>query len=285
MRSRIVLATCRAWPELDASDRSLAAALHERGFDVEAAPWNGPFSPFARAAGVVIRATWDYHRAPADYSAWLDRLDAGRTFNVPDLVRWNLDKTYLNALAARGVAVPVSAVVEANAAAVAAALDRLALSEAVIKPVVGASGFGVERVSRGQETEAVARVQATTSGPRLLVQEFLPEVAAGEVAGVFLGGTFSHGLRRVPAAGEFRVNSQYGGRTEAVDLGPAVVSAMATIVSHLPRESVYARIDGVVRAGRFVLMEVEVNEPGLGLHLSAGAGDRLAAAVVTRLER
>jgi glutathione synthase/RimK-type ligase-like ATP-grasp enzyme len=285
MRSRIVLATCHAWPELGASDRCLATALERRGFDVAAAPWNGPFSPFARAAAVVIRATWDYHRALADYSAWLDRLDAGRTFNAPDLVRWNLEKTYLNALSARGATVPISAVVEANTAAVAAALDRLALAEAVIKPVVGASGFGVERVSRGREAEAVARVQATTAAPRLLVQEFLPEVAEGELAGVFLGGAFSHGLRRVPAAGEFRVNSQYGGRIEAADLGPAVVAAMATIVSQLPHESVYARIDGVIRAGRFVLMEVEVNEPALGLHLSAGAGDRLAAAVVGRLEQ
>src|SRR5262245_27499235 len=100
MRDRIVLATCRTWPELDASDRCLAVALEQRGFDVEAAPWNGPFAPFARAAAVVIRATWDYHRALADYSAWLDRLDAGQTFNVPALVRWNLEKTYLNALAA-----------------------------------------------------------------------------------------------------------------------------------------------------------------------------------------
>lgn len=37
------------------------------------------------------------------------------------------------------------------------------------------------------------------------------------------------------------------------------------------------------RNGRFVLMEVEVNEPGLGLHLAPGAGDRFAAALVARI--
>jgi hypothetical protein len=46
---------------------------------------------------------------------------------------------------------------------------------------------------------------------------------------------------------------------------------------------VYARIDGVVQGPRFVLMEVEVNEPGLGLDLVPGAADRFADALVRHL--
>ena len=243
---------------------------------MEHAPWNGPFEPFAGADAVVIRASWDYHQALDDYRRWLDRLDPVRTFNTPDLVRWNLEKTYLLELAARGAPVPASAVVAADAATVADALQRMALSEAVIKPTVGASGVGVERVSRGHEADALARVRAVTGAPRLLVQEFMAEVAGGEMAGVFLGGAFSHGLRRAPASGEFRVNSQYGGRTEAATLDDETIEAMTRVLRMLPGEPLYARIDGVRRAGRFVLMEVEVNEPGLGLHLAPGASDHFA---------
>ncbi|MGH7344241.1 MAG: ATP-grasp domain-containing protein, partial [Candidatus Rokuibacteriota bacterium] len=130
---------------------------------------------------------------------------------------------------------------------------------------------------------ALARVRAVTRSPRLLVQEFVPEVAAGEIAGVFFAGVFSHGLRRVPAAGEFRVNSQYGGRMEAVALDDATTEAMRRVLGSLPGEPLYARIDGVRRDGRFVLMEVEVNEPGLGLDLAPGAGDRFADALAARL--
>ena len=283
MIGRVVLATCRAWPELSSSDRCLAEALERRGLHVESAPWNGPFERFGGAAAVVIRATWDYHQALDDYRAWLDRLDATRAFNPPALVQWNLEKRYLTELGARGAPVPRSAIVEADAALVASALERMALAEAVIKPTVGASGVGVERLWRGREAEALARLRAVTSSRRLLVQEFISEVAAGEIAGVFLGGVFSHGLRRVPAAGEFRVNSQYGGRMEAARLDEATIRAMTHVLSLLPSESLYARIDGVQREGRFVLMEVEVNEPGLGLHLASGAGDRFAEALVGRL--
>jgi glutathione synthase/RimK-type ligase-like ATP-grasp enzyme len=283
MPNPIVLATCRAWPELGASDRVLADALERRGWRVEAAPWNGPFAPFARASAVVIRATWDYHHALDEYRVWLDRLDSTHTFNAPRLVRWNLEKTYLHELAARGVRVPPSVVVDADAEAIAGALDRLHLVDAVIKPTVGASGVAVERVSRGREADTLSRLRSVTRSAKLLVQEFVPEVTAGEVAGVFLGGLFSHGLRRVPTPGEFRVNSQYGGRMEASTLNGATVAAMMRIVDLLPHEPLYARIDGVCRDEGFLLMEVEVNEPGLGLHLAPASGERFAAALLDHL--
>ena len=231
----------------------------------------------------MIRSTWDYQDLVDDYRAWLDRLDPARVFNAPELVRWNLEKTYLMELAAQGAPIPASRVVDARASAVAGALEELSLTDAVIKPTVGASGVGVARMARGEEVAALSRLRDVSSSSRLLVQEFIAEVAAGELAGVFFDGAFSHGLRRVPAAGEFRVNSQFGGRMEAAALDPATVAAMRDVLRILPSAPLYARIDGVVHRGRFVLMEAEVNEPGLGLHLSPGAGDRFAEALATRL--
>jgi glutathione synthase/RimK-type ligase-like ATP-grasp enzyme len=278
----ITLATCAAWPALSASDACLAAALRARGRAVASAPWNGPFAPFTRGP-VVIRSTWDYHEAPDDYLAWLDRLDPGRTFNPPSLIRWNLAKTHVLDLAQRGAPVPRSLVAVAEPGAVAAALTALGLRDAVIKPLVGASGFGVERVARGGEADALARATARKPTAHVLVQEFLAGIAGGELAGVFFDGAFSHGLRRVPVAGEFRINAQYGGRMEATALASDVVSQMATVLALLPERPLYARVDGVVQAGRFVTMEVEVNEPDLGLNLVAGAAERFADALLARL--
>jgi glutathione synthase/RimK-type ligase-like ATP-grasp enzyme len=279
----VVLATCAAWPALSASDQRLAEALETRGRTVEVAPWNGPFDPFARAGAIVLRATWDYHTALEPYRDWLASLDPARTFNPPAVVRWNLEKTYLLDLAARGATLPRSMVVPADAAAVAEALDAMGVADAVLKPTIGASGFGVERVRPGGETTAIDRMRATKPAGRLLVQEFVPEIVGGELAGVFFAGVFSHGLRRVPAPHEFRVNSQYGGRLEPATLSDETIRQMAAVLALLPGEPLYARIDGVQRAGRFLLMEVEVNEPGLGLHLASGAAERFAAALLARL--
>ena len=279
----IVLATCDAWPDLTPSDACLATALRTRGWDPRTAVWSREFAPFAGAHAVVVRATWDFHEAPESYLGWLDRLDPLRTFNAPSLIRWNLAKTHVLELGHRGAPVPRSLEAAAEPGAIADALDALGLREAVIKPLIGASGVGVERVTRGEESAALARARTVKSSDRLLVQEFLPAIAAGELAGVFFDGAFSHGLRRLPAAGEFRINSRYGGRMEAAVLRPAVVAQMREILALLPERPLYARIDGVADGDRFVVMEVEVNEPGLGMDLVPGSGDRFAEALLARL--
>jgi len=285
MPSPIVLVTCSGLPELSASDQRLAAALRARGCAVHAAPWNGPFEPFAGAEVIVVRSSWDYHEAPDAYRAWLDRLPPGRTFNAPELIHWNLSKAHVLDLGARGAVIPRSRLVAAEPAAVAAALEALGLQEAVIKPAIGASGVGVERVRRGEEAAALGRARASLATDWVLVQEFLAGIEHGELAGVFFDGAFSHGLRRVPAPGEFRVNSQHGGRMEAAALPSDLVSQMAAVLSLLPAPALYARIDGLARDGCFVLMEAEVNEPGLGMHLAPGSADRFAEALLSRLGR
>jgi glutathione synthase/RimK-type ligase-like ATP-grasp enzyme len=279
----IVLVTCTTWPELSASDRCLAAALGARGHRVDVAPWNGPFAPFANAAAVVVRSAWDYHQAPEAYRGWLQALAPARTFNAPDLIRWNLSKSHVLELGARGVRIPRSRLTVAEPTAVAAALAALDVEVAVIKPAIGASGVGVERVRRGAEAEALERAGAQPATTHVLVQDFMPGIEHGELAGVFFDGDFSHGLRRVPAAGEFRINAQYGGRMEAAALPADVVQQMTAVLALLPAPALYARVDGVAADGGFTLMEVEVNEPGLGMHLAPGSGDRFADALLARL--
>jgi glutathione synthase/RimK-type ligase-like ATP-grasp enzyme len=278
----IALATCARWPRLYPSDARLAEVLRARGHDVVAAPWNGAFAPF-EARAVVVRATWDYHDAPDAYLVWLDRLDPRRVFNSPALIRWNLSKAYLLDLAARGAPVPRCREAAADPDAIAGALRALDLRDAVIKPLFGASGAGVERVTVDSAAPALARARSRKAFDRVLVQEFLPEIAGGELAGVFLGGTYSHGLLRAPASGEFRINSQYGGTMEAHPLPREVVDRMTDVLALLPDRPLYARIDGLVRDGQFLLMEVEVNEPALGLDLAAGAAERFAEALEHRL--
>jgi glutathione synthase/RimK-type ligase-like ATP-grasp enzyme len=279
----IVLATCAAWPALGASDECLAAALASRGARVRSAPWNGAREPFRDASAVVVRATWDYHHAPDAYEHWLAALDPARTFNAPSLIRWNLSKAYVLELGRRGAPIPRSIEATAQPSAIADAVRALDAAEAVIKPLVGASGSGVERVTPGAEAAALERARAGKALDRVLVQEFLGEIADGELAGVFFDGVFSHGLRRIPARGEFRVNSQYGGRMTPAELPASTVAAMRDVLDLLPARPLYARIDGVARGDRFVLMEVEVNEPALGLDVAPGAADRFADALLARL--
>jgi glutathione synthase/RimK-type ligase-like ATP-grasp enzyme len=129
--------------------------------------------------------------------------------------------------------------VPADAAAVAEALETMGATDAVLKPTISASGVGVERVRPGGEAAAIGRMRATKAADRLLVQEFVPEIAGGELGGVFFDGRFSHGLRRVPAPHDFRVNAQYGGHCGS--RWRSVVRSRAGAVLYCPRRWVGRR--------------------------------------------
>ena len=62
---------------------------------------------------------------------------------------------------------------------------------------------------------------------------------------------------------------------EAAAVSPPLVSEMAAVLALLPASALYARVDGVVVDGRFVV--------SLGLDLAPGAADRFAQALLARL--
>ncbi len=131
---RLMLATCMEWPELSESDALYAAALADLGMDVGSAPWNGPFEPFSGASLVVLRSTWDYHRAPDSFLDWLRRVqqEAGQVLNPARLVEWNLDKSYLLELKRRGVPIPEMGIAANTTDSLAEAFDRMGLDRGVV---------------------------------------------------------------------------------------------------------------------------------------------------------
>jgi hypothetical protein len=88
MTRLIVLATASDQPDVTLSDGLYGQALERHGFRVVGAPWNGPLDAFDDAAAVVLRSTWGYYRALADFRAWTEAIAAAtRLFNPIGLVR------------------------------------------------------------------------------------------------------------------------------------------------------------------------------------------------------
>jgi len=283
---RIALATCLEKPQLQPSDRLLAGALEARGFSAAAHPWNGPFEPFARADAVIVRSTWDYVPVADQFAEWVGRLEreARRAFNPPRLMRWNLEKTYLLDLGARGAPLPPTALAEPGAEALKDALGRLSLKEAVVKPVIGGGAAGVSIVAADQ-ADSFARAAARLRG-RALVQPLLPEIRTrGETSLIYFGGQFSHAVEKRPPAGSILVQEEHGGWTGPAHPRPQIIEAGRRILDLLPERPLYARVDVVLgdeaRLDQGLqLMEVEVIEPELFLTHAEGAAGRFADALL-----
>ena len=280
MAGLIILATAADDPDITASDRLYAEALERRGFRVTGAAWDGPRRAFDGAAAVVIRSTWGYYRAQTEFRAWAEAMAAAtRLFNPIGLVRWNLHKDYVGKLGAAGIRVPGTRIVARDADAIGKVFDDMGWQRAVVKPATGASGHSVELLTRDGVTAAAPRLAAG----EVLVQEFLPEIAGGELSLVYFDGVFSHAIRKRPQQGEFRVNSRFGATRAAETPSPEVREQGAQALRALPEMPLYARVDGVLRDDGLIVIEVEVLEPALFMEFDPPAAERFAEATVARL--
>lgn len=287
--ARLAFVTYAALPDLSADDRLAVAALVSRGVDVTAAVWDDPAVRWADFDGVVVRSCWDYHLREAELRAWLDALDAAgvRTWNPTPLLRWNMDKSYLREVGARGVpVVPTRWIGAGDTDALARVLADAGWARAVVKPVVSASAHETWVTTTAQAPADETRFRALARRGAM-VQGFLDAVVEdGEWSIVFLGGRFSHAVLKRPRAGDFRVQAEKGGSATAMVPPPAILDQAARALAAAPAERgapLYARVDGCVVDGRFVLMELELLEPSLFLGSDPAAPDHFADAIVAAL--
>jgi len=285
--TRVCFVTCRRWPEISESDRLVAEALEQRGAHVEGRAWNEPAADFGGFDAVVLRSNWDYHFDPGAFLGWLDRLEraGARIFNPPALVRWNVSKRYLIALQAAGVPTVATAVLEDETRAGLEAIMRgRGWRACVIKPEIGASAHDTRLVTGDTLAEAATAIASGAIRRPVLVQPFVQEVRTrGEWSLVLIEGSLTHSVLKQPAAGDFRVQSHLGGTVRAEPAPPGVVRAARAALAALPEAPLYARIDAVETDAGALIMEVEVNEPGLFFtHAPPAAALRFAEALLAR---
>ena len=285
--TRVCFVTCLLWPDISESDRLVAQALERDGVQVEGRAWNERGADFGGFDAVVLRSNWDYHFEPEAFRGWLDRLEGtgARIFNPPALVRWNVSKRYLIALRAAGVPTVATTLLEDESPA---GLDAIMRGHGwpavVLKPEIGASAHHTRLVTANTLAAAAAAIATGEIRRPVLVQPFVEEVRTrGEWSVIFIDGTPTHSVLKRPAAGDFRVQSHLGGTTRAEPAPPGVVDAARAALRALPVAPLYARIDGVETDAGFLIMEIEVNEPGLFFTHAPAAALAFAEAIRRRV--
>ena len=249
-------------------------------------PWT-EIDPYALidAPPILLRSTWDYHRMPTMFVAWLDALaDAGRvTMNPPRIARDNIDKIYLQALEGAGIAIPRTRWLDRiDNDAIGRALTDEGWDRAVLKPRVAATAYGTFLVAKDSTLPDDDLAPARSTGA--LLQEVVPEILRhGETSIVYAGGAFSHAVVKRAKDGDFRVQQDFGGRVEPVSPSTSLLSFAASVMTHVDDTCLYARVDVVESSRGPLLMELELIEPELYFLHVADAAPRMAREIVSRL--
>lgn len=286
---RVALVTCAALPDLDPDDRGVLGPLADLGVPAEPAVWDDPAVDWAGYDLVVLRSPWDYVPRRDAFVAWAAGVP--RLANPADVVAWNTAKTYLSVLADAAVPVVPTTWVRPSDA-----WRPPATGEYVVKPAISSGSRDTGRYTADQGDLArahVARLQA--AGRLVMVQPYLSAVDThGETALLFLGGQYSHAVRKGPmldgpdhdsagrAPGLYRPERITAREPSLPEL--AVAQKVLAAVPGGPERLLYARVDLIPGPdGEPLLVELELTEPSLFLGYADGAAERFAKAITARL--
>jgi glutathione synthase/RimK-type ligase-like ATP-grasp enzyme len=284
---RVALATYGGAPDLAPDDRRLIPALEHVGVEATPIVWSDRSASWRRYDAVILRSCWDYHLRFEEFQSWLSALehDAVRLWNSPGTVRWNADKRYLLDLARRGAAtIPTMMAVRGQPEAVESIAAAEGWRQFVIKPAVSASGYETYALHQPLDATARAAIARVSAIGDVLVQPFANEVPeSGELSLTFFDGVFSHATVKRARAGEFRVQTEHGGTVEATTVDPAIVAQASGVIQLLDERPLYARVDGIIRGGALLIIELELIEPNVFMSYQANAAHRFAAAIRARI--
>jgi len=264
---KLALAVSAATLSGNADSAVLLDAAAGVGVQARLIDWRGPGWEWADA--VLLHTPWDYTEDLPAFSRWLGATSARRpVFNDPAGVAGNTHKSYLLDLQEAGVPLPATRLLRAGRPVDATALRATFGDSAVVaKPAVGAGGRRLSRLPAVADLQASALVDGDgVPSVDILVQEFVPSVlTGGESSLVVIAGRPSHLVRKVPAAGDFRVQASYGGTEQLVELD-RTAATVAQLVQPWVAALAYARVDYVLDGnGAPLVMELELTEPDLFL--------------------
>ncbi|MEV4560066.1 hypothetical protein AB0K51_24165 [Kitasatospora sp. NPDC049285] len=269
---RVAYATCQGVEDVEMLP--VLAAFARLGVVADAVVWDDRSAEWTGYDLVLVRSVWDYILRRDAFLSWARRTAAlTRLANPVPVLERNTDKTYLRELAAAGVPIVPTAWVAPGEEP--AGFDW---PELVVKPTVSSGARDTLRTT--DHGAALAHIAGlTAAGRTAMVQPYLSMVEdEGETSLLFLGGEFSHAVRRGPMLG--------GGFADVAREPEADQLALAEqVLATVPerRELLYARLDLVrTEDGAPALIELELTEPRLFLALHPKGPDRLAAAA-TRL--
>lgn len=278
---RLRVATCRTLPEVDSDEAPLAAALAAAGISAELVAWDDPAADWDAPIPTIIRSTWNYALHVDAFLAWVDRAAASAPLiNPPDVVRGNLRKRYLLELAARGVpVVPTTLVERGGTFSFGSGLLDVPSERVVIKPEIGAGSLDTKVFAAG-DRDALAHLATITARGAALVQPYVQSVEDyGERSLIWIDGELTHAIRKSP---------RFSGDNEQVD-GPFPIAAEERAVAEAalaPYKDriLYGRCDVARSAsGQPMVMELELVEPSLFFVKNPAALDRYVAGLRRRL--
>jgi glutathione synthase/RimK-type ligase-like ATP-grasp enzyme len=260
----IGLLTSASFPDLQQDYWLLRDELARRGYSVEAVIWDKANVCWEQISNVIICSVWDYHENYSRFYKWLtEREKQCNIINSPEIVRWNIDKSYLKHFEA--AMIPVIPTVWLEHQSSLAENHHFQWQDVVVKPSVGASSSGMRRFDSELQGAALRdHIELLTNTSGVMIQPYLSSAdKKGETALIYFNGRFSHAITR-PLAGHQASPDVEVSEASYLEPGQEQLDIGAKVLACLPFSPAYIRVDLLTdNEENHVVLEVEMIEPSL----------------------
>ncbi|MDJ1469373.1 ATP-grasp domain-containing protein [Xanthocytophaga flava] len=267
--------------------QDLLPFLQSKGIDIQYEIWDNPEVDWTVYDVALLRMPWDYHQKFDEFKSWLDRIESLgiKLLNNYQIVRWNIDKHYLQQIADAGYSVIPSVFLEKDwNGEVSSLFDMLNSGQIIVKPCVSGGSRNTIKLQKESAQEDATTIRELLANGAYLAQPFMKEINEGEWSFTFFNGSYSHTILKKPKAGDFRVQQFFGGTIERIDPEQAYIDKAASYLSAFAPKTLYARVDGLMVDGKFMLMELELVEPFLYLAYHPNAPENFYQALKTQID-
>lgn len=288
MMNKVAILTMDHLSDFECYDQELDRPMEQAGWKTSHISWHDSNVNWDDYQVVIIRSPWDYQQDFKSFLKVLETIDlsSARLENSLDLVKWNINKTYLQELERSGLNI-VSTYWLDNYSSdhIEQCFDLFSCSEIIIKPVISANADHTYRLTKQQWIERKLELKSALGDRALMIQPFIEKIVSeGEFSFFYFNGRHSHSILKKPCDGDFRVQEEHGGIIVPFEATQDQLQFCENTLKALPTLPLYARIDLVRENETYAIMEVELIEPSLYFNKDPRSADRFVAAFVELLE-
>ena len=232
---------------------------------------------------VVVRSTWDYQQHTEKFLNVLNNITlSGATLaNSLDLIRWNINKSYLKSLNLQGIPiVPTTWHSNFCFKSILSMFNEMDCSEIIIKPVVSANADDTYLLNAESLRNNLSMLGKCFNNREFMIQPFIKSVVEeGEFSLFYFNGNYSHCILKTPKKNDFRVQEEHGGSLMSIQPNSLLKNLSLKVLSLLPEQPLYSRLDFVREGQSFYLMEIELIEPSLYFNMDKSSATSFAKSV------
>lgn len=280
----VALVTYSKQPKLFDSDNLLIDPFKKHGSKPLSIPWDKKNVTWEKYDLVILRSTWDYHYRIPEFLDWLNKLESLKVnlWNPVNIIRWNMNKKYL--LDLERMRIPIIPTLLFSKETIKEARKMIIArgwEEIVIKPAYGASSYKIGRIKSEELDPEILQLVNILGESDVLIQPFVKDVnLEGEVSFIFINKQYSHAVLKKPKKNEFRSQRKYGGKEITINPPVSFIFQAKRVLDNIPSPILYARIDGLIINGQFLLMELELIEPDLFFNKNKDAAEKFVEAAI-----